>query len=258
MPERFFAPVDLSCGAVRLDESESRHAIAVLRLKPGDVVVAFDGRGNEATARVAAVSRRHVDLEVIAVRSDEREPVVPPLVLATAFPKGDRIRWLVEKATELGVDRLIPLQTERSVVDPREGKLDKLRQTVVAACKQCGRNRLMEIAPVTAWNAVVSAYGSAGSAVERDGATPTRLIVAHPGGTPWREAVESLPPGATVCVAIGPEGGFTSAEIDLATGAGCRGQALGPLLLRVETAAVAAAALRLTRQSPSNPVGQMG
>ena len=77
-------------------------------------------------------------------------------MLATAVPKVDRFRWLVEKATELGVGRLIPLQTARSVVSPGALKLDKMRQAVIEACKQSGRNRLMEIEPVTSWREFVS------------------------------------------------------------------------------------------------------
>ncbi len=146
------------------------------------------------------------------------------------MPKGERIDWLIEKATELGGARFVPLRTERSSVEPRASKLDRLRGTVIEACKQCGRNRLMEIEPVTSWAEWL--------------ASPARTdhaFLAHPGGPPFeRWGKHAIP--ATALVAIGPEGGFTDREVAQGRDAGFGVIGLGSFRLRIETAALAACA----------------
>src|SRR4051812_23439804 len=142
MADRFYCPDPPVEGFLTLSGDEARHLIRVRRLGPGDVVEVFDGRGTALRAEVAGVGRDRVEL---AVRGGPLPDRVAPclLTLATAVPKADRFDWLVEKATELGVARLVPLRTERSVVDPRATKLDRLRRAIIEAAKQCGRNRLM-------------------------------------------------------------------------------------------------------------------
>ena len=109
----------------------------------------FDGRGKSATAEILAVHKKAVDLKIL--HTTETPPPDCRVILASAVPKGDRFRWLVEKAVELGVDRLIPLVTERSVVKPGVGKREKMEQTVIEASKQCGRNWLMAIEEPKPW-----------------------------------------------------------------------------------------------------------
>lgn len=232
MSERFYTETPLRAGSgVALDEAEARHLVQVLRHRPGDEVVVFDGRGSEADARLESASKRGATLQVLTVRATEPDGK-PRLTIATAVPKGERFRWLVEKATELGVDRLVPLSTERSVVDPRDTKLDRMRQAVVAACKQCRRNRLMEVAPTVAFSEFL--------ATPNPGAV---LAVAHPGGQPVGAWLGSVPSGRPVTVLIGPEGGLTDDEVEQATKAGAEKIALGTHILRIETAVIAAAAL---------------
>jgi 16S rRNA (uracil1498-N3)-methyltransferase len=195
----------------------------------GQQVWLFDGTGEEALAEIVASSQDDAVLRILQRRPAQTE-TSQPLILGTAVPKGDRFRWLVEKATELGIQRLVPLQTQRSIVDPREGKLDRLRQTVVEASKQCGRSSLMNIDPVTDWKKFV--------AQEFVGKTG---YIAHPGG----ESLDlgSHAAGEPIVVAVGPEGGFTDAEVDSAVAAGAKLVSLGPRILRIETAALALAAL---------------
>ena len=161
----------------------------------------------------------------------------PALVLATAVPKGDRARWLLEKATELGVDQWIPLQTEHSVVDPGAKRLDQLRLTVIAACKQCGRNRLLEISACRTWSELLAEFGG-----------NPGFIVADPTGTPVWEAVTSREGAASgrVIGAVGPEGGFSSGELESARAARAAIVTLGPRLLRIETAGIVLATLLTT------------
>ncbi len=118
MPARFYCPDPPRDGRLQLNPDESRHLTRVCRLGPGDRVEIFDGRGLVASAMVVGASSGSVELQI---DGESRAEAPPPfsLTLASAVPKGDRFDWLVEKATELGVERIIPLVTERSVVDPR-------------------------------------------------------------------------------------------------------------------------------------------
>lgn len=229
MPRRFFVPGPLQAGPLRLTGPEGHHLVHVLRIKTGEEVVVFDGDGLEAQAEVTDVAPDHVVLHVSAAHPGNTEAAVA-LVLAVAVPKGDRFGWLIEKATELGVHRFVPLITERSVVVPGEGKLERARRTIVEASKQCGRARLMELSPPTDWRELV----------ERE--LPGRPAwVAHPGGKPVDLA--SVPESGPFVAAVGPEGGFTDGELELAMRSGAMLISLGPRVLRIETAALALAAL---------------
>lgn len=230
MSRRFYYPGSLEAETVRLEGPEAHHLVHVLRAEAGQQVFLFDGAGTEALAEVLGVSRKTADLRICrTIGASEPES---GLVLATAVPKGERFRWLVEKATELGVERLVPLHTTRSTVDPRENKLDKLRQTVIEACKQCGRNRLMEIEAPVEWADLLARE-----------ATLRPCFVSQPAGEPV-SGVTAFAGTPAPLVAIGPEGGFTEDEIQQGLAAGARLVSLGPRILRIETAAIAVAALR--------------
>ncbi len=231
MAGRFFCPEPLAEGRFTLGSDEARHLVRVLRFGVGDRVEVFDGRGFATLAVVTELGRDRVELAA------EGEPLVDrvapcQLTLATAVPKGERFDWLVEKATELGVHRLVPLITERSVVDPRTGKLDRLRRAIVEACKQCGRNRLMELETPTSWERLVTE------------AHESVRIVAQPCGLP-PELWPRVPHGGSAVLAIGPEGGFTESEVTLARNAGWTVARLGATVLRIETAGLAGSAALL-------------
>ena len=231
MSRRFYLPQSWESPTLRLTGSEARHLSRVLRLGVGDEVMLFDGQGNQARARIENLDANDVSLSVLERMPPADSPSMS-LTIATAVPKGDRFDWLVEKATELGVARVIPLTTTRSVVHPGGSKLERLRRRIVEASKQCGRSRLMELTEPMSWQACV--------AREFTGAA---VLVADPSGEPVDRARPDRPAG--VLVAIGPEGGFTSEELEAAQGHGARLVSLGPTLLRIETAAVAVAALWL-------------
>ena len=228
MPRRFFVTGPLTKDTARLEGAQAHHLIHVLRIDVGQNVTLFNGGDVEAAAQVTAIKNGAVELAVFELRPATTESPIE-LVLAAAVPKGDRFTWLIEKATELGVRRFVPLITSRSVVVPGEGKLDKMRRTIVEASKQCGRTRLMELAAPRAWPEFVANELSAGSG-----------WVAHPSGAPF-EFARQLSPGPVV-TAVGPEGGFTDAELELAARAGASLVSLGPRVLRIETAALALAA----------------
>jgi len=237
MPDRLFAPQLAIDSSVELIGGEAHHLARVLRAKPGDEVELFDGRGRSAWGKIVELGKKSVTLRIEG-RIAEEKPAAP-VIIGAAVPKGERLRWLVEKATELGVDRLVPLETARGVVHPRDGKLDKLQQTVIAACKQSGRNRLMEIDASTAWD----------DFIVRD-FQGRCVLVAHPSGEPLARMLTGESAQSPVVAAIGPEGGFTDAEIEAAIAAGAKLVSLGPRILRIETAVIAmAAAITAARQS---------
>lgn len=232
MADRYYVEPPISGDRVLLAGSEAHHLIHVMRAKPGRRVVLFDGSGAEFPARVQRVGRAELELIVTARQEVDRELPLA-VTLGVALPKGDRGRWLVEKAVELGLGRLVPLETARSVAQPVRQALCRLRRTVIEASKQCGRNRLMEIAEPQAWADFVAETGDA----------PCRLL-AHPGGHPRRShplSAASLP--SPVLLAVGPEGGFTGEEVSVAVAAGWQPVDLGPRILRVETAAILLAAM---------------
>ncbi|MEM9186886.1 MAG: RsmE family RNA methyltransferase [Planctomycetota bacterium] len=232
MSERFFSEQPIAGDVAVLAGNEAHHLLHVMRAKAGARVVLFDGSGAEFDAEVRRGGRREVELTVLTRRAVDRE-LPAPLTIAAALPKGDRQRWMVEKLTELGATRFIPLLTERSVAKPTSGGLEKLRRAVVEASKQCRRNRLMEIAEPVAWRGFAS------------GGAPTGAKwIAHPEGPP-------LPAGnggpAGMAIGIGPEGGFSEEEVALAAASGWGTLGLGPRVLRTETAATAAAAIAAAR-----------
>ena len=157
MPTRFYCPNPPNDGVYRLSADEARHLRRVCRLGAGDETEIFDGRGFASCARVIGLGSDWADLTAIGEPIPEREPPLP-LVLASAAPKADRLDWLVEKATELGVARLIPLVSDRSVVEPGSSKIARLQCTVIEASKQCGRARLMAIDPPARWSNVVHSF----------------------------------------------------------------------------------------------------
>ena len=243
MSNRFYLPSDLAQPELMLLGPEAHHLAQVLRLRPGQTVVLFDGEGREVDATIVAVSKREVRLEPGSVRQ-LMDPQSLRLTLAVAPPKGDRFRWLVEKATELGVERLIPLRTTRTVVDPRNAKLDKLRQTVVAACKQSGRARLMSINETTDFESLCTSRAAHHS-------TASATLLLHPDAPPLREQLRSVE--GEMLLVIGPEGGFTSEELEQADALGFQRGALGPTILRTETAALAGASVALHLREARNP-----
>lgn len=232
MADRFFADTPISGEQAELHGPEAHHAIHVMRLGVGDSITLFDGSGTEFDAQVEKLDRRSLRLSILERRMVDRE--LPfKLSLAVALPKGDRQRWLIEKATELGVTRIIPLTTARSVVRVSSSSIKKLDRAAIEASKQCGRNVLMRIEEPVAWSSFVAGLNE----------TEQRWF-AHPmsADLSLSEACRSRSAAGNLLVAIGPEGGFDDAEVALAKEAGWKSISLGPRILRIETAALAVVA----------------
>ena len=230
MPARFYC-TDISGDIALLDDAESHHALHVLRLAHGDTVELFDGRGTVARGFIAEATRRTARITVHESWT-EAPRNRPRLTVAAAPPRGDRFRTMVEKLTEIGVDEYIPLNTIRSVVDPRQSRLDRLQSTIISTLKQSGRNRLMLVRSVTDLSSVLRSARKAGDAVH----------IAHPGQNPSGHLAVST---RNVVLLIGPEGGFTSEELLQATDHGATCLSWKDGILRTETAALVFASLLL-------------
>jgi 16S rRNA (uracil1498-N3)-methyltransferase len=235
MADRFYTNQPLTLGPLQLEGPEGRHLATVRRFLPGDTVYLFNGDGRQYAALVRGVSRQGVELEIVAAESRARE-LDYRLEVAAPLPKGDRAQFLVEKLTELGATSFTPLRTQRSVVHPRESRRDKLQRYVIEASKQCGRNVLLQVEPLTDWQTYCKRND-----------LPLIRILAHLG-----EAAEGWPAARDTAVAVGPEGGFTEEELSFARGLGWRAVSLGARILRVETAALVLATLA------ANPLGAKG
>ena len=233
---RFHLQQALAIGAqLSLPRDAAHHAVRVLRLGTGDLLTLFDGLGGEYCAEVVSIARGELVARTTAFDPIEREsPVVTCLV--QGISSGDRMDYTIRKAVELGITRIVPVFTERSVVrlsgDRADRRRDHWTALATAACEQCGRNRIPGIAaaqPFMAWLPETDAAAGA----------DTRLLLAATAST--RLAAMPRPDGPIMLLA-GPEGGLTDTEIALAVSRGFGGVSLGPRILRTETAAVAALA----------------
>ncbi|MAT11209.1 MAG: hypothetical protein CMM02_09390 [Rhodopirellula sp.] len=236
MGQRYFLEQSPSADApeIILSGAEAQHLIKVMRGKPGTAVELFDGSGVEWEARILDVRRNDVTLEVLGSEMVSREPALQ-LTLGIALPKGDRQKWVIGKLVELGVYQVVPLVTENGVAQPVEKAMGRLRRQVVEASKQCGRNHLMRICePCTLSVFLEQQFHQA--------------WIAHPLSAEDVSGIQSTTVAAlniesgTAGIAIGPEGGFSVAEVSKAMTAGWEPIELGSRILRIETAAMAVAA----------------
>lgn len=223
---RFHDPALPPRGAFLLAGDEGEHLARVLRARPGDEALVFDGRGREALCRVTAVSRDGVTLDI--VRDTEPRRPLRDVQIVTAAPRGERMEWLVEKCVEAGASSIVAWAAARSVRD-RAGAstLRRWRRAALEASKQCGRADVPVVSDVLPLADALALT------------TGRTLLVADPEATATVEAArgESM----RVAVVVGPEGGFAPEEREAVSAAGARAFGLGPLILRVETAAAIAA-----------------
>jgi 16S rRNA (uracil1498-N3)-methyltransferase len=244
MTDRYFIEAPIIGDCARLIGTEAHHLAHVMRGKQGDEIVLFDGGGSECIARVERIGRAEIELAVLSRQQIDRE-LRPAVTLGVALPKADRARWLVEKSVELGVSQLVPLASEHSMDRLTPSALGRLRRAVIEASKQCGRNRLMEIFEP----AQLADYLTA---------TPpgTARLFAHPEAASCASVLPALLGQKTadqpVLLAVGPEGGFSPAEVQLAQSAGWQLLSFGPRILRVETAALALVAAVAMRWQPNS------
>lgn len=230
---RFYCREALSPGAhVELPEPVARHAVRVLRLPPGAPMVLFDGRGGEYPARIQRIERDRVIAELGAWQKIERESLLS-VTLVQALQAGDKMDFTIQKAVELGVRHIVPVESRRSVLrlaGERAAKRVAHWQGVVAsACEQCGRNQVPLVAPLEKLE----------NWLARPAPGAVRLMLAPDA----EQTLVDLPPAKEVQLLIGAEGGLDPQEMIAARQAGFVGVRMGPRILRTETAGLAALAI---------------
>jgi 16S rRNA (uracil1498-N3)-methyltransferase len=234
---RLYIERDLDGSDLTLDEREAHYLGHVLRLQRGAPLVVFNGRGMERLANVATVQKRGAALALADVLTPLPESPLA-LTLVQALPKSDAMDLIVQKATELGVRAVLPVQTEFSVVrldaERTERRLDHWRRIAQSACEQCGRHRPPQIEPAAPLAAALESLPS-GRRLALDPAAERALAAAVGNG------------GTELCVAIGPEGGFGATDWRRLDAASFEHVSLGPRVLRAETAAFAVCAIAQSR-----------
>ncbi len=231
---RFFLPAEAWDGpAWELDGDEARHALRVMRLHAGDTCTVFDGRGRAAEAKIVSTEgSSRLTLEPVAYLP--QAPTIAGITLCQAIPKGSNMDLIVQKAVEMGVNRIIPLVTERTIVrltaKEAEAKAQKWRRTALEACKQCGQNTLPIVEtplPFREWLSQTSDSGVHLHAALTPEARGLRSVLENARADGIREA----------SLLVGPEGDFTPEENAAAAARGFIPVTFGPIVLRVETAA---------------------
>jgi len=233
---RFYIPADhWNLENLALGERESHHCLDVMRCREGDRIVVFNGEGTESEAQITAANKGAVELKSLIVNQTPKPPA--SLTLGQAIPKGTNMDLIIQKATELGAARIVPLLSERTVVqlsgDDLVKKQQKWQRIVIEACKQCGQNWVPEVGAscsVEKFTQSASDKFRLIAAISNDAQTLKSTLA------DWDEENNDRPDSATLL--IGPEGDFTPAEISQALSAGFAPISLGPIILRSETAAI--------------------
>jgi 16S rRNA (uracil1498-N3)-methyltransferase len=243
MMHRFFvAPHVLDRRPVLLDGEQAHQIRRVLRLRPGERVTLLDNRGWAYEASLLSYGESEARFEIVGRWAAKGEPHTH-ITLCQAVLKGEKFGWVLQKGTEVGVSRFVPVICERNVADDRgatEQKRERWERIIREAAEQSGRGRLPALAPAQSFEGVVQA-GSSGSAAS----ALLRLILwEEERGTTLRQALAgcNFEAGARIELLVGPEGGFAPAEVELAERCSARRASLGPRILRAETAGVVAAA----------------
>ncbi|HEX6411442.1 MAG TPA: 16S rRNA (uracil(1498)-N(3))-methyltransferase [Burkholderiales bacterium] len=231
MVPRFYVDAPLRAGSVcTLSEDAAHHAIHVLRLREGEPVTLFNGRGGEFSARIATMQRLNIGIDILEYRAVERESPLH-ITLVQGVSAGEKMDSTVRKAVELGVTAVQPVLAARSVARPKGERAENRRahwqKVVIAACEQCGRNRVPEVHPVM------------GAMEYRAPQEAAKLLLSPGSQLRFAQAAKA---GEAFVLAAGPEAGFTAEEEAALASAGFVRVSLGPRVLRTETAAVAAIA----------------
>ena len=241
---RFLLETTPAEGPPRLLPEETEHALRVLRVGVGDRIVGLDGRGHAWPLEVAVAERRHLELRALGDPVEEPPPgapgaTLPWIELHAPLPRGGRAEQMVDRLTQLGLSRLVPLVTARCAPHAREvtaARLEKLRRTAREAIKQCGRLWLPEIAEARPLEPATRASGTRLLLDERAGQSLAELLSTTAGRGWWTQA-------SPLVLFAGPEGGLAPAEVEGLRESGVEPVRLAPYTLRIETAAEAAVAV---------------
>ncbi len=233
---RFFVPFHTGLKELWIDSSESHHIIHVKRLNIGDRIVVFNGTGDEFEAVIEEIKESRVKIKINQKKTISKENSVE-IDIAFAVPKGKRSHFLIQKCTELGVHKLIPVNCARSVVKLKNDfsvKIEKWQKIAIEASKQCGRNTIAEIGEVVDFGNLLNTTDSYDLPLFACNQSDSKNL---------KKSLQEYPKVNSIISFIGPEGGFASNEIEMAKRAGCKFVSLGQRILRVETAAIAVSAI---------------
>lgn len=239
---RFFVErIDAGSGFVNVPESEARHMMKVLRIKPGEKLTVFDGESNEYAAELAGYSKTGASVRIIEKIHRRAEPGAK-IILFQSVPKSDKMDYVIRRCTELGVVRFVPVITKRSIVrfgnrEEKVKKAERWRRIAIEASKQCGGNRIPQVDVPTEFEEAVKLGRELDICLIPYEKEPDRRIRS--------ELSQTVPRPKSVGVFIGPEGGFTEEEIGCAVSMGIRPVTLGSRILRTETAGIVVASILL-------------
>ena len=250
-PPRFFiTPEQVREPYIAVTGDDLRHIRTVLRKQPGDLLMLLDGRGMEYIVRIATMERSEIDTEIVERRKRELPTVM--VTLGQGLPKSDKMDFIVQKATELGVTSLVPLITERTIVKVKdEGKRnERWRKIAREAAMQSDRPDIPIVGEIMNYRDFLERtplhtplargeHKGGGSDAAAVGGHSLLLFPWEEGTVPIKRVLRQTPGAQNIVVLIGPEGGFSQAEADAAKGKGFHLVSLGPNILRTETAAVA-------------------
>ncbi len=230
MSRRFFLNSEIRDGHVVLKGDQAHHAVHVMRSKAGDKLILFDGKGTEHVTLIVEVAKKELLLKIESSKTLS-DFAGRDITIAVALPKGDRQKFLVEKLVEVGVNRLVPLKTTRSVSVANANAIERINRQVIEASKQCGRTYLMSVEPEQSVKNLIDRMTSHAVYYVADPSSEQEL------------SVVDQDKSTVANVVIGPEGGFTDEELAQLQSAGWQDVRLGSTILRIETAAIAASVL---------------
>ena len=236
--DRFYIPYTPTVHEIWIDGKEAHHILHVKRAKPGSKITLFDGKGIEYLADVTEILDDKLKVFIEQTREVDRESGVD-VVIAFSIPKGKCASFLIQKCAELGVKTLIPLQCERSVVDIRHKsaeKIEKWNKVVIEASKQCKRNFLTKIEDVMSFDGLMKTFCDYNLSL---------IAWTHTHPKTLKSILSEYPSARKIICLVGPEGGFTRSEIEMAEKSGCIPISIGQSILRIETAVIAISSMLL-------------
>ncbi len=237
MPKFFVNSESINDSIVTLEGDNARHIADVLRGKIGDVITVCDGEGRDYECEITAVSKREISAKVVDISTNNNEPDIK-ITLYQAIPKSDKMELVIQKCVEIGVDSIVPVSTERTVVklEGRENKkLARWNKIAEAAAKQCGRGKIPEVANIMDIRSAIDEAAGLDGAIIPYEKEKKNTVKSYAKGFK----------GNTVGVFIGPEGGFSEKEIEYALSKGIVSVTLGKRILRTETAGLVASVMLL-------------
>jgi 16S rRNA (uracil1498-N3)-methyltransferase len=243
-PPRFFiAPSQVSGSRISISDEDVRHIAAVLRMKTGDSLLLCDGHGVEYQVAIAEISKSEIKTDII--NQSKREITAPRITLGQGLPKSDKMDWIVQKATELGVSNIVPLVTERTIVKIRdeEKRISRWQKIAREAAMQSNRPDIPQVEQVRPFRDFIFSLDPGSQSLPPGSSAPElrtlKLIPWEEASAPIKDVLKQNAGAHHIIVLIGPEGGFSSNEASMALEKGFHAVSLGPNILRTETAAIA-------------------